>query len=474
MATTFDTALKQITELPGPRGWPLLGNLPQMDLTQFHRRLETWADEYGEIYRFRLGPNNFVVLSEVDAINAILRERPHSFSRRVALERIFDELGFNGVFSADGENWKRQRKIVITALNSAHLNEFYDSMRATTERLQRRWSRAADSGQVIDLCDDLMRYTVDITTQLAFGTDFNTLETDGPVIQQHLDRVFPALNRRLGSPLAYWRYFKLRQDRELDTAVAAIHAQIKQVIEQCRIRMRDNSALFQEPTNFLEAMLAAEVSEGLQFSDDDIVANVFTLLLAGEDTTANTLAWAIYFFSQLPEAFRRVRAEVDAVLGGANMPLSAQEASRLPLVDAFANETMRLKPVAPLTVAETKETLPIAGYSIPPGTAVVLLNRHVAMSARNFANPETFVLDRWLEKGHVEGRVHNPKAFLPFGGGPRFCPGRNLALLEIKVVLAMFCRNFEVALADPAQLVDEVFEFTMSPTNLLVKIQHRR
>lgn len=473
MTTVSGPAPRSVATLPGPRGWPVLGNFTQINFNQFHIQLERWAEQYGDFYRFKIGPNDFLVLSDVEAINVILRERPHAFGRRIALERIFDELGFNGVFSADDENWKRQRKIVITALNSAHLHQFYASMRKTTERLQRRWARAAASGQDVDLCNDLMRYTVDITTQLAFGIDFNTIETDGPGIQQHLDKVFPGLNRRLSSPVPYWRYFKLRQDRDLDQAVGAIHAQIKEVIGQCRARMRANPALFQEPSNFLEAMIAAQVSEGLRFSDEDIIANVFTLLLAGEDTTANTLAWAIKYFIEFPEVFQRVRAEIDEALGPANVPLTHDDISRLPLVEAFANETMRLKPVAPLMFAEAKERVEVAGYEVNKGTGIVLLSRRVAVNAQNFANPLIFSLDRWLEKGSLDGRVHNSKAFLPFGGGPRFCPGRNLALLEIKVVLAMFCRNFEVALVDPTRSIDELFEFTMSPTNLQVRFRHR-
>lgn len=473
MATAIMATPRTIEELPGPRGWPLLGNFPQIDFREFHRQLERWADEYGSPYRFRLGPNEFMVVNDVESASTLLRERPHAFGRRVALERIFDELGFNGVFSADDDNWRRQRKIVITALNSAHLHDFYESMRETCERLRRRWSRAADEGRAVDLCEELMRFTVDITTQLAFGIDFNTLETDGPIIQQHLDKVFPMLNKRLGAPFPYWRHFKFRQDRDLDHAVAAIQAQIGDIIASCRRRLADNPALLQEPTNFLEAMIAAKEAENLPFSDEDIIANVFTLLLAGEDTTANTLAWAIKFFVDYPELFRRVRAEVDQALGAALTPAHHQDLARLPVTEAFANETMRLKPVAPLLVSETKIPTEICGVNVPPGVSVILLSRHMATRAENFTRPEEFLLERWLEKGPGEDRAHNQKAFVPFGGGPRFCPGRNLALLEIKVVLAMLCRNFEVELANPGQSVEELFAFTMAPTNLLVKFRHR-
>jgi cytochrome P450 len=473
MATVQTASTRTVADLPGPRGWPLLGNYPQIDFREFHRQLERWADEFGPVYRFSLGPNQFVAIADVDAAGFLLRERPHLFGRRVALEQVFDELGFNGVFSADDDNWRRQRKIVITALNSARLHEFYGAMVETTQRLRRRWEQAADSARSVDACEDLMRYTVDITTQLAFGIDFNTIETDGPVIQQHLDKVFPALNRRLGSPVAYWRYVKLPKDRELDRAVTAVHQQINDIIGQCRRRMAAEPALYQEPTNFLEAMIAAKEAEGVPFSDDDIIANVFTLLLAGEDTTANTLAWAIKFFIDYPELFRRVRAEIDAALGSALVPPDHTAVDTLPLTEAFANETMRLKPVAPLIIAEAKVPIEVAGVQIPVGTAVVQLNRRIATDAANFAQPLEFQLDRWLEKGMAAGRVHNQKAFMPFGGGPRFCPGRNLALLEIKTVIAMLCRNFEFDLVDPNRPVDELFAFTMSPTNLIIRFRRR-
>lgn len=467
------SAARTLGELPGPRGWPVLGNFPQIDFDEFHLQLERWAEEFGPAYRMSLGPNRFMVVSDLEAAGMLLRERPELFSRRGALEHIFAELGFNGVFSADGDNWRRQRRIVITALNSSHLHEFYASMLATTGRLHRRWQQLAVRDEPVDLCAELMRYTVDITTQLAFGIDFNTLETDGPVIQHHLDKVFPMLNRRLGMPFPYWRHLKLPADRALDRAVAAVHSQIRDVITGCRARIAAEPSRLQEPTNFLEAMIAAKETENLPFSDDDIIANVFTLLLAGEDTTANTLAWAIKFMTDFPALAARARAEADAVLGAAVAPPTHEHAARLPFIDAFANETMRLKPVAPLQVMEAKQDVEVAGVALPAGTCIVLLQRRIATDAAHFYEPSEFRVERWLERERPGGRAHNPKAYMPFGGGPRFCPGRNLALLEIRVVLAMLCRNFDVELANGGRSVEERFAFTMAPGNLYVRFRPR-
>ncbi len=473
MSSVPELETTTIEALPGPDGWPLLGNYLQIDFREFHRQLERWSERYGPTYRFKLGPQVFVVTSDIEAGSVLLRERPELFSRRRALEQIFDELGFNGVFSADGDDWRRQRRIVITALNSARLHQFYAKMLDTTHRLRRRWESAAEAGSAVDLCADLMRYTVDITTQLAFGIDFNTLETDGPVIQHDLDKVFPMLNRRLGAPFPYWRLFRLGKDRELDAAVGAIRARITEIIGECRARIARNPVLLQEPENFLEAMIAAKEAENVPFSDDDIIANVFTLLLAGEDTTANTLAWAIKYFTDYPAFVARMRTEVDQVLGESVVPPTHDTAARLGLIEAFANETMRLKPVAPINVFEAKVDVDVCGLRVPAGTALILLTRRIATSAEHFSHPTEFDLDRWLDRSPGSDRVHNQKAFTPFGGGPRFCPGRNLALLEIKMVLAMLLRNFDVELANDGAEVDELFAFTMSPTGLYVRFRHR-
>jgi cytochrome P450 len=318
-----------------------------------------------------------------------------------------------------------------------------------------------------------MRYTVDITTQLAFGVNVNTLETDGPVIQQQLDKVFPMLGRRINALFPYWRYFRFARDRELDEALANIRVTVSGFIADCRRRMSERPELFDAPSNFLEAILAAQATaEGAEFTDDDIYANVLTLLLAGEDTTANTIAWAGKYFIDHPEYFARARAEVDAVFAPSASATDFKQLSQLPFIEAFANETMRLKPIAPLNGLETNEGVELLGYYLPPNTAIVALTRHIAVDPTNFGEPQRFNPERWLAP--AAGCPHNTQAFLPFGTGPRFCPGRNLALAEIKIVLAMLCRNFDLELSDPNQAVEEKLSFTMLPDNLMVRFARRQ
>ena len=471
--TQAQSSLKAYEDLDGPPGLPLVGNAFQIDFDTFHRSLERWADRYGQIYRMRIGSKRLVVVSEPEAIKRMHRERPARFRRTRTLEAVTTEMSLKGVFSSEGDDWLRQRKVVVMALNTTHLKSFFPKLVITVGRLMRRWERAADSGEPVDLCRDLMRLTVDVTTELAFGIDFNTLETQGPVIQQNLDKVFPMLHRRINAPFAYWRHVRLPRDRELDRALAELRKQVNNIIGEVRERMRADPALYGAPSNFLEAIITAKEVKGLGFSDAEIFANVCTLLLAGEDTTAHTIAWTVNYFIQYPEHFARACAEVDGVIAPAAAVEEIECVNQFPFLDAFFHEAMRLKPVAPLNALEPIEDVDILGHAIPKGTMIMMLNRRMATRDENFGDAARFDPERWLITDMQRKCPHDTSAFVPFGAGPRFCPGRNLAVLQIRTVLAMLCRNFDVDHAHPGRPVEEKLAFTMMPTNLVVRMKRR-
>src|SRR4051812_20291904 len=109
-------AARRIADLPGPRGLPLLGNLLQVDRERLHLQVEDWARRYGEVYRFRLGARQFVVMSNPETVAAILRDRPDGFQRTQRLSDTARDLGFGGLFSSNGEAWRRQRPMVLAGL----------------------------------------------------------------------------------------------------------------------------------------------------------------------------------------------------------------------------------------------------------------------------------------------------------------------------------------------------------------------
>jgi cytochrome P450 len=463
---------RSIADLPAPSGLPLLGNLHQLRPSTLHSVAEAWCVRHGPIFRFDLGPRRVVCIGDIDTINAILRDRPAGFRRWRELKEGSDETGLSGVFVAEGEEWRRQRRLAVTALNSNHLNRYFHVVRTSTERLHRRLSEAARAAGPFDIGGELTSYTVDITSALAFGHDLNTLERRDNELQGHIQRVIQTSGRRLGMPVPYWRWIRLPADRATDRSLEAIRRAVEQFIEQARARMAERPSLREAPENFLEGMLAAQETDGA-FTDDEIVGNTFTLLLAGEDTTAHTMAWTIWLLASRPEIQARCAQEADEVLAGESFPVAYEAVEHLRYGEAVLRESMRLKPVAPVIGLEPLADTSVLGTRIPAGTRLMLLTRHAGIHGGGFQRASDFDPERWLDDGEDTGATNDPRSFLAFGAGPRFCPGRNLAFLESKSALAMIARNFEVAIEDADGPVDEQFSFTMIPRGLRVRLRER-
>jgi cytochrome P450 len=140
-------------------------------------------------------------------------------------------------------------------------------------------------------------------------------------------------------------------------------------------------------------------------------------------------------------------------------------------MQAFRPENLRLKSVAPMLYLEPMTDVQLNGFKIRKGTTLILLTRHGALEEQNFSEAGAFKPERWLDGNSA--CPHNRNAFIPFGAGPRFCPGRNLAMLAIKMVIAMVFRNFNVIRQQTGLPVQELFSFTMMPENLRVKFDPR-
>jgi cytochrome P450 len=463
---------RELKDLPGPRGLPLLGNLLQIDVKRAHTILERWADEYGDSYRLRLMETDVVVISAPQLIDQILKDRPGRFSRLRIVRAAIRDLGINGVFSAEGSDWRRQRKLVMQALNTDHLRKYFYRLDQVAARLQRRWQKAATDGTLVDVPGDLKRFTVDVTTGLAFGTDLNTLEDEGDVIQHYLDKIFPVMARRTFAPFRYWRWLRWAGKSQVDVAMERLMAVVHDLVTKARAgRVTDQH---QTPSNLLQAMISANSEEASAFTDDEIAGNILTTFLAGEDTTANTLAWMMHLMAEHPEVQRQMQAEAYQVLGEAERLPSFESTATLRYMEAVAQETMRLLPVAPLQGAQPVEDTVVGDVRVPKGTPIYLLAGRAAKSSTAFSDPLAFKPERWLNGGHHASTGHDPHAFFPFGGGPRVCPGRHLAMLEIKVVAAMLARNFEVTRPAGTPLPTEIFSFTMRPSSLLLLLQSQQ
>jgi cytochrome P450 len=472
---TAATARRSLDDLPRPRGLPWLGSALQMEPTRLHLRLEQWAQKLGAYFCVHAAGRRFLIVNDPAVTPGVLRERPEGYRRLRTLEPVAIELGMNGLFSSEGERWRAQRRIWLATLNAQQLRGFHEQLMQITLSLMRRWQRAVERGEAVDVAADLMRYTVDVTMRFALGHPANTLDSGDDVIQRHLDKIFPAIGRRVRGFLPYWRYFKLPRDRALDRALAALRVEVGALIEQARARLSANPALRESPTCFLEALLAAHERDGDAIRDEDIFANTMTVLLGGEDTTANTMAWLMHCISTRPDVYAALRAEADALLDDPAAPDRAvPRADRFPhllrMTDAVINETLRLYPIAPFFLLEALRDTTIGNIAVPAATQVILLTRSSVGCSPLSTPPPRFDPSADAAKSDAgPGRA----VTLPFGYGPRMCPGRNLALAELRSATLMLVRNFDLEAVPGPEPVAEQLNFTLAPQHLRLRFHHR-
>lgn len=470
-------SLRSLDDLPHPPGLPVLGNLLDFkELARVHQKVEAWGREYGPLFTFRMGLLRVLAVSDHELIGTIMRDRPAGFRRPARLPVLAGELGFSsGVFISEGEAWAKQRRMIMASFAPNHVKNFFPALVRVAGRLRKRWAKAAQAGEGIDLQADLMRYTVDAVSGLSFGRDINTLESDEEVIQLHLDRVFSGIAKRSVALFPYWRVFKLPADRRMDASVAFIKTEISRFIANARAQMQADPALRESPKNLLQAMIVATEQNGSGLDDNDVMCNVFNLLLAGEDTTANTLAWLIHLLSRHPELLHRATEEVLRVAPDM-ASFSIEQMNELPFIEACLNETMRLKPIAPYMPLEAVKDTVIGDVRVPAGTFIWEIFRHDTTNEKYFPKAEQFNPERWLEGSDAALASNSAKRIsMPFGAGARACPGRYLAMLEMKLAMAMVLGNFVIesaALADGGEAPEHML-FTMKPDGVILRLRER-
>ena len=467
-------ALRTFEDLPGPRGVPVFGNLLQVEASRIHLQMERWCEVFGPVYKLRLGKRRVIVVGDHELVATALRDRPDGFRRTTRLEEIWTELGLaGGVFGASGEAWKRQRRMVMAGFDPAHIRRYFPSLQRVTGRLVSRWQGAAGRGATIDLQADLMRYTVDAIAGLAFGSEVNTLQSDEDTLQKHLNRIFPAVFTRIFSPLPTWRWYTTAEDRALARSVAEVKVEIERFIAEARARLEADPSRRQKPPNLLEAMLVAAEEPGSGIDDEQVAGNVLVMLLAGEDTTANTLAWMIWLLWRHPAALAKARDEVRRVCPDPTVA-TFDDIARLEYIEACAHETMRLRPVAPQQGLQALRDTVLGDVQVRQGTVVFVIMRRDSVSEQHVPNAASFDPERWLNGDGAAPSVNPAKRIsMPFGAGPRICPGRYLALLEIKMAMAALLGHFDI---DAVETPDgrepkEVLQIAMAPAGLTMRLR---
>jgi cytochrome P450 len=461
MTAPGSSSPRPLSSLPGPRALPLLGNALDLKPRTMHLQLEEWARIYGDLYLCYLGRQPVLVISNPEMTRKVLMDRPDGFGRIRKLSRALDSLKMVGIFVAEGENWRRQRKLINPGFSPTHLETFFPSLVTITQRLHTLLDREAQQGNGVDVLKLLLRYTVDAISVVSFGVDTNTLENGPDAIHRHIEHIFPAIQQRVSAPLPYW---KITGSRKLNRVLGEVRKVVQGFIDAGRRDLEREPERALKPRTLMDAMLSARDEEngGSRLTDDEIFGNSLTLLLGGEETTASTMAWILCYLAMLPEVQARARQEVDATLGTEAVPTAAH-LKNMPYMAGLALEAVRMRTPSPLLHLESNQDTVVGDVAVPAGTIVFPLIRLMCMNNSLFGDSESFRPERWLPEPPPDTLPHVGRYMMGFGAGGRVCPGRSLALLECALVATVVLRHFELEMADPNTPVTEVNVFSVQP-----------
>ena len=467
------TYSRQVADLPGPKGQPFFGNTLQMGGRQWHLSLAKWIREFGPMFKVNVLGGSMVIVADRATAATVLRERPDSFRRVGGLKLIMNELNIGGVFTAEGDDWRKQRRLVMGGLNAEVIRNFFPTMVFMTERVLDRWKVALAAGKPVDLRRDLKALALDVTVGIAMGFDIGVINDDSSQLQHDIDNMFQRLGSRTASLFPYWRHFKLPVDRAADKSAINIEQTVAGFIKNTRERMAQQPHLRQKPTTMLEAMIAASEDPDSEFTDQDLISNAILSVVGGEDTTANSMAWMINLLAQNPAAAAALTAEVDAVLGDSALVRDWELMKQFPYLDAAHNETQRLRTVAPFIGIVANADCVVADTFIPKNTALVVSTSAEGMDETQFPQHEKFLPERWIFDQKPAKENDPTRKLMPFGDGARLCPGRFLALTEIKLVISMIMHNFELEFDTSAPPIQQIMNFFMNPSAVPVRLKLR-
>ncbi|MEL7476615.1 MAG: cytochrome P450, partial [Cyanobacteria bacterium J06555_12] len=211
--------------------------------------------------------------------------------------------------------------------------------------------------------------------------------------------------------------------------------------------------------DLLSKLLQARDDDGSGLSDSELHDQVMTLLLAGNDTTANALTWTLMLLAQHPEEESKLRAEIDAIVGDRLPTLS--DLSRMSVLGKVLNESMRLYPPAWIVGRELTDDYQIGEHSLKRGTVLYMSEWVVHRNARYFPEPEKFCPDRWNDQ--YEQQL--PRcAYFPFGAGPHVCIGKSFALMEAKLILVAILQRYRLSLVDE-ESIELLPSITLRPSS---------
>lgn len=407
---------------------------------------------YGDVVRIRfapgeLGPFSTYLLFRPQHVKHVLHDNYKNYRKGAAVELLKVVMG-DGLFLSEGEFWRRQRRLAQPAFHRQCIDGFVTLMTESIAAMLERWQPIAASGAPFDMAAEMMPLTMSIVWKAMVGRDYigesAELGAAATIVNEFVNDRF---TRYL--PLPLW--LPTQKNRAFRHAIGVYEALIYRTIDE-----RRHAA---EPGNDLLGMFlgAKDAETGASMSDRQLRDELFTILGAGQETTAVLLSWCWWLVARYPEVQARLRHEVETVLDG-RVP-TASDVPTLRYTRMFLQEALRLYPPAWAIPRQAITADEIDGHPIRAG-AVVSLSPYVTHRHPEYwHDPEVFDPERFTP----EAVAARPRfAFFPFGGGPRICIGLEFALVEAQLTLAMVCQRYRFRPV-PNRPVEPSVQVTLRP-----------
>lgn len=424
---------------PGPWRLPLMGNFFQIDFDQRHLAIQQFVKKYGNVFSLDLGRISVVVVSGLPLIKKMFTHLDQNFlnrSQSPVRERI---TGNNGLFSSNGQTWKEQRRFAVMTLRNFGLGKKSLEQRMQEEAYHLVEAIREDGGQPLNPHLKINNAVSNIICSFTFGERFEyedcqfqkllklldeALHLHGSLAGQLYD-AFPRIMKYLPGP--HNKIF--RNWDELKLFISHI------------IKKHQKDWNPDEPRDFIDAFLTEMhkyPDKTTSFTEENLICSTLDLFLTGTETTSTTLRWALLYMAVHPEIQEKVQAEIDRVIGHKRQ-VSLADRDSMPYTNAVIHEVQRMGNIAPLNAPrEVAVDTKFEGFYLPKGTIVLTNLTALHRDPKEWATPEVFNPEHFLENGKFKKR----ESFLPFSMGKRACLGEQLARSELFIFFCALMQNF--------------------------------
>ncbi|WP_406358658.1 cytochrome P450 [Streptomyces sp. NBC_01635] len=405
---------------------------------------------YGPLVEITLQPGTrTVVVQDPALIRTMLIALGPSLDKGRFFEKMGQLLG-DSVVTAAGQTHVRKRRQLQPAFTHHEIAGYVDVMREEASGAADGWS----SGQALDVREAMVKLSLDMLAKTVFSGSLD--ERTFRRLRRDLSVVMNGVGSRVMLP-DWAERLPLPVNRRFDRARDAVRATIDTAVGELQASGRDTG-------DMLSLLLRARDEEtGQPLTSHQISSEILTLAVAGTETTASVLSWALYELARHPDVEERVLGELDEVLGG--RAVAFEDLPRLPFLNRVVTETLRLHHTGWLVTRRTVTETRLGRWTLPPGTELAYCQHALHRDPELFPDPSAFLPDRWLDSSP-------PPGFLPFGAGKHKCIGDRFALTELVTALATILRRVRLTLS-PGQVVEPVARATVRPRRLVMTVRPR-